>query len=119
VGITCLLAIPIDSLLYRALASLLPSPRSELNLVTSTANDLPGLVGEISDLKPDMVILAESTPLAAKDMLGRLLMSHTELRVVVVSEDTNWLSVFHKKDMEMTSQADLLDVLYFDCFDQV
>ena len=116
---TCLIALPTDSLLYRALVSILPSARSELRLVSSTANDLAGFMAEISDLKPDIVVVAESTPLAAKDTLGRLLMSHTELRVVVVSEDTNWLHVFHKKDMEMTRQADLLDVLYFDCFDQV
>lgn len=118
-NITCLLAIPSNSLLDRALASILQGAKAELKLFTSAAQDLAGLVTEIADLKPDIVIISESMPVAAKDKLTSLLMSFTELRVVVVSEDTNWLHVFHKRDMLMTRQADLLDVLYFDCLDQV
>lgn len=118
-SITCLIAVPKDTLLDRALANILIGARNELKLFTSAAKNLPDLVAEISDLKPDIVILAESMPLAAKDALGSLLMSHTELRVVVVSEDTNWLHVFHKKDVLMTRQVDFLDAIYFDCLEPV
>ncbi len=117
--ITCLLAIPNNTLLDRALGSIIVNGSPEIKVVTSKAKTLAELVVEISDLDVDVVIVGESMPMAAKDALVSLLMSFTELRVVVVSEDTNWLHIFHKKDSLMTRQADLLDVLYFDCLDQV
>ncbi len=118
-GITCLIAVPNNTLLDRALASVILSGSSEIKLVTSIARNLQELVSEISDLRADVVILSESMPLAAKETLISLLMSFTELRLVVVSEDTNWLHVFHKKDILMTQQSDFKDSIYFDCLGQV
>jgi chemotaxis response regulator CheB len=113
-SITCVLVVQQDSLLNEALTSILLSSKSELKIVTSAAKDVGELIAEIPDLKPDLVLLGESMPLAAKDALAHLLMSYPELRVIVVSEDTNWLHVFHKKDMLLSRRADLLDVIYFD-----
>jgi len=118
-SITCLIAIPNNTLLDRALASVILEVNSEIKLVTSAARNLTELVSEISDLKADIVILSESMELAAKDALISLLMSFTELRLIVVSEDTNWLHVFHKKDMLMTRQTDFKDSIFFDCLDRV
>ncbi len=118
-GVTCLLAVPNNTLLDRALASVILSGNSEIKLVTSAASTLAELVSEISDLRADIVILSESMPLAAKESLISLLMSFTELRLIVVSEDTNWLHVFHKKDMLMTRQSDFKDSIFFDCLGQV
>lgn len=118
-NITVLLAIPDNTLLDRALASIIVGGSPEVKVVTSGAKNLNELVSEISDMHIDIVIMAESMPLAAKDILLSVLMSFTELRIVVVSEDTNWLHIFHKKDQLMSRQADLLDVLYFDCLDEV
>ena len=107
----CILAVQQDSLIGRALASVLMSSNSDLKLITYQAKDISGLVAETSELKPDVVILGESTPLAAKDSLVQLLMSFPALRVIVVGEGNNWLHVFSKKDKLVTSQTDLLDVL--------
>jgi chemotaxis response regulator CheB len=100
-----------DSLLNRALASALLRSDCEIKIIPSSANDAKSLITETSKFKPDIVIIGESMPLARKDALGSLLMSYPEMRVVVVSEDTNWLHIFHKTDKLMTRQADLLDVL--------
>ena len=118
-SITCLLAVPNNTLLDRALASAILSGNSEIKLVTSAARNMAELVTEISDLKADIVILSESMPLAAKDALISLLMSFTELRLIVVSEDTNWLHVFHKKDMLLAQQSDFKNSIFFDCLDQI
>ncbi len=118
-GITCLIAVPNNTLLDRALASVILNGSSEIKLVTSIARNLQELVSEISDLRADVVVLSDSMPLAAKESLISLLMSFTELRLVVVSEDTNWLHVFHKKDILMTQQSDFKDSIYFDCLDKV
>lgn len=112
-GITCVLAMQQHSLMNQALITALLSSIPEHKVVTSTANGLETLITEISELKPDVVLLGEATPLAAKDTLAHLLMCFPELRVIVVSEDTNWLHVFHKKDMLLTRQSDLFDIVYF------
>ena len=107
----CVLAVQQDSLIGRALASVLMSSNSDLKLITYQAMDIRGLVAETMQLKPDVVILGESTPLAAESSLGQLLMSFPALRVIVVGEGNNWLHVFSKKDKLVTRQTDLLDVL--------
>lgn len=112
-SMTCMLAVQQHSLLNQALITALLSSAPEHKLVTSTANGLEALITEISELKPDVVLLGEAMPLAAKDILAHLLMCFSELRVIVVSEDTNWLHVFHKKDLLLTSQRDLFDIVYF------
>jgi chemotaxis response regulator CheB len=111
-GITCVLAMQQHSLMNQALINALLSSIPEHKVITSTANSLEALITEISELKPDVVLLGESMPLAAKDTLAHLLMCFPELRVIVVSEDTNWLHVFHKKDLLLTRQSDLLDIVY-------
>jgi hypothetical protein len=118
-NITCLIAIPNDSLMDRALGSVISGGGSEINLVKSTANEMAELIEEISDKRADVVVLTESSPLAGKDGLISLLMSFPELRIVVVSEDTNWLYVFHKRDLLMSQRADFRNAIYFDCLDQV
>jgi chemotaxis response regulator CheB len=111
-SITCILAMQEHSLMNHALVTALLSSIPEHSVVTTTANSLEALIAEISELNPDVVLLGEATPLAAKDTLAHLLMCFPELRVIVVSEDTNWLHVFHKKDLLLTRQSDLLDIVY-------
>jgi len=118
-NITCLLAIPNNSLLERAIGHVISDGSSEINLVTSSAKNLAELIAEIANKGAEIVVLADSMPLNAKDTLVSLLMSFPELRVVIVSEDTNWLHVFHKKDFLMNQQADFRNAIYFDCLDQV
>jgi DNA-binding NarL/FixJ family response regulator len=108
---TCVLVTKQDSMLNRALTDLLQSSECELKIITSGANDVHGLIAETSKVKPDIVILGESTPLARMDVLGNLLMSYPQMRVVVVSEESNWLHIFDKKDKLMAQNSDLLDVL--------
>ena len=112
-GMTCILAVQQYSLMNQALINALLSSVVEHKVLTSTANSLEALITEISELKPDVILLGEAMPLAAKDTLAHLLMCFPELRVIVVSEDTNWLHVFHKKDMLLTRQSDLFDIVYF------
>jgi len=111
-SMTCVLAMQQHSLMNHALITALLSSVPENKVLTSNANDLEALITEISELKPDVILLGEATPLAAKDTLAHLLMCFPELRVIVVSEDTNWLHIFHKKDLLLTRQSDLFDIVY-------
>ena len=107
----CVLVTKQDSMLNRALTDLLQNSNCELKIITSGANDVHSLIAETSKVKPDIVILGESTPLARMDVLGNLLMSYPQMRVVIVSEESNWLHIFDKQDKLMTGNADLLDAL--------
>jgi hypothetical protein len=98
-------------MINRALTDLLQSSNCELKIITSGANDIHSLIAETSRVKPDIVILGESSPLARLDVLGNLLMSYPKMRVVVVSEESNWLHIFDKKDKLMAQNSDLLDAL--------
>lgn len=100
-----------DSLLNSALTDILKNSTCVLKVVTSPVDDVKGLIEETSKLKPDVVLIGESTPLAQEDVLGHLLMSNPELQVIIISEDSNWVHIFHKKDFLMTRQSDLLDVM--------
>jgi DNA-binding NarL/FixJ family response regulator len=100
-----------ESLLNQALANILKNSECDISVITSGAMEAKGFIEETAELRPDVVILGESTPMASKDVLGYLLMSNPEMQVVIVSEDTNYLHIFHKKDMLITRQTDLLDVL--------
>ena len=66
----CVLAVQQDSLISQVLASVLMSSKSELKVITYQAKDISGLVAETSELKPDVVILGESTPLADERFFG-------------------------------------------------
>ncbi len=112
---TCVIVMRQDSLLNRAMGSILLNSNPALKVFTSQAKDVGELITEVAELKADFVIMEESTPMATEEILGRLLMSYSELHVIVVSEETNWLHVFHKRDLLMKRQADFLSVLQSDC----
>lgn len=114
-SIPCVLIMPEDSLLNQALINIVIDGMPAVNVITSEANDFEGLIAEISDLKPDTVLLRESTESAAEDYLTHLLMAyHDRLRVIVVSEDSNWLHIFRKDEMLLKRSNDLLDILNSD-----
>jgi DNA-binding NarL/FixJ family response regulator len=100
-----------ETLLNSALANFLKNSACEIKVITSGENEVNSLIAETFALKPDIVLIGESTPLAQQDVLGHLLMINPELEVIIVSEDTNWVHIFHKKDKLMTRQTDLMDVL--------
>jgi hypothetical protein len=106
----CVLVMKTDVLLKRAVISLMDL-EMELEIVVSDAVDIPDLARDVSKINPDIVLFSESQPVAAKETLVQLLLSHPRLRVVIVSVTSNWLHVFDKEDMLMTSLDDLLNVI--------
>jgi chemotaxis response regulator CheB len=106
----CVLVMKNDSLLKRAVVSLVISG-CELDVVVSEAADFHELTGDVAKLQPDIVLLGESMPWAAKESLSNLLMTCTRLKVIVASEDSNWLHVFNKEDKLLTGLNDLISVI--------
>jgi DNA-binding NarL/FixJ family response regulator len=112
VDIPSVLVIKKNSLLNQAMASILHSSGSRLKVITSSAIDVQGLASDIANHKPDVILLEESMTLANKDALTHLLMVYPNLRVIVASDDSNWLHIYRKKDMLMTRPGDLLNIIF-------
>ena len=106
----CILVLKADVLVKRAFASLMTSG-ADFEVVVSEAIDIPELADDISKTKPDVVFLSISIPLAKTDSLSQLLIRHPGLRVVVVSDDSNWLHIFKHEDKLLTCLDDLLLVI--------
>lgn len=107
----CVLVTQQNELLDRALVDMLLSPKGKHELITSSAQNLDELLTDVSNQVPNVILIGESTPLATRDTLIPLLMAYPILRVIVVSEDTNWLHIFSKKDLLLTQTSDLLNLI--------
>jgi len=65
------------------------------------------IASAIAQIQPDVVFLGESMPMVGNEALSHLLTDHRKIRVIVVSEDGNWLHVFKKEDKLLTGLNDL------------
>ena len=99
-----------NSLLNSVLTDLL-SRHSELNVMAGEAVDLEGLMDEITQFEPEVVLMGQSMPLASVQSLAKLMIMQPGLRVIVVSEDTNWLHIYQKEDVLLTCADDFYEVV--------
>ena len=107
------IAIQKNSLLSDGLSSLLNSVSTH-KLVHTSAQNAEDLSNEIFRLKPDVILLAENSQLVNSESLSGILFAHPKLRIVVVSENSNWLQIFYKKEVLLTQFSDLLAVINAD-----
>ena len=107
----CVLAVLTASLFTVAVTSLLAAEPS-LRVVASEATSFADLLREINCLDPDVILLEESMLLTTNTSLIDLMNTYSELRVIVVSENNNWLQVFRKKTQLITSAADLIEAIH-------
>jgi chemotaxis response regulator CheB len=112
----CVLLVQTASLLNDVLLDLLFSG-SELKVVTSDARDIQDITRDIARNEPDVVVLVDwlpgtgEKPLAEFETLARLMNTRANLRVIVISQNSNWLKVFRKEDVLLSHAADLIDVI--------
>jgi len=106
----CVLVMKGDVLLKRAFVSLMILG-GEFEVVVSEAIDVLELADDISKTKPDVVFFSVSIPWARIDCLSQLLIRYPGLKVIVVSEDSNWLHIFKHEDQLLTSLDDLLLII--------
>jgi hypothetical protein len=109
----CVLVHKSDVLLKRAVLSLM-NLEKELEIVVSEAVDINELSTDVSKINPNVVFFSETQPLAVKETLAQLLISHPKIRIVIVSVNSNWLHIFNKEDKLLTRLEDLLTVIKAD-----
>jgi len=106
----CVLVMKSDAMMKRAFASLV-TVKGELEVAVSEALDVSELAEDLFTKKPDIVFLSETTPLAQNDSLLQLLIRYPGLKVVVVSNDSNWLHIFKHENKLLISIDDLLPII--------
>ena len=109
--IPCVLAITKDSVLGHALTNLINSSDVGFVVVESNAGTFDELIEEINTNNADVILLEKSDPFAREEMLTRLLMLYPRLLVIIVNEENNWLHIYRREDLLMTSPADLITAI--------
>jgi DNA-binding NarL/FixJ family response regulator len=107
----CVLIMVSNNLLKQAMVSLLVD-QSNMTILTGELNSQQELVDEIQHYMPDVVVMAEGTGLSSTEALVSLLMLYPGLRVIVMSEENNWLHVFSKDEVLMSQATDLVDLIH-------
>jgi DNA-binding NarL/FixJ family response regulator len=110
-NIPCVLAITKDSLLGFALTNLINASENGLVVIESNAQTLEEFIKEINDNEADVILLEKSSPFAGEAALTKLLMLYPKLLVVIVNEENNWLNIYRREDLLMTSPTDLMNVI--------
>ena len=110
-NIPCVLAITKDSLLGFALTNLINASECGLVVIESDAQTLEELIQEINGNEADVILLEKSSSFAGEAALTKLLMLYPKLLVIIVNEENNWLQIYRREDVLMTSPADLMDVI--------
>jgi len=82
-----------------------------LKLYESNAIDFSGLLDEISEVEPDMILLEESSPFLEDSFLVLLLVNKPGLPVIVINEDTNVMHVVHRETTLLTTSNDLVETI--------
>jgi hypothetical protein len=109
-GTPCVLIMEQDVLLKRALASLLSLGR-DVEIVVSEAVNIEELIIDINKINPDAVLFSESVRFSQSDSLSRILKVSPMPKLIVVSEESNWLYVINREDKLLTDLSDLLVVI--------
>ena len=110
-NIPCVLIVVKNSLLSFALTNLINASDKGVAVIESTARELDELIIEINNNEADVVLLDKTSSFASEEMLTKLLMMYPKLLLIVVNEENNWLHIYRRDDILMTSARDLLSAI--------
>jgi len=111
VPIPCVLVITENSLLGMALTNLINTSKSGLVVFESSAKEFDELIWELNTYSADVLLVEKNNSFAGEESLMRLLTLYPKLLIVIVNEEDNWLNIYRRENLLMTSTADLLDVI--------
>ena len=109
--IPCVLVITVNSLLGLALTNLINASDTGLVVFESTAKEFDELKWEINTYSADVILVEKNNSFAGEDTLTKLLTLYPKLLIVIVNEEDNWLQIYRRENLLMTSPQDLLEVL--------
>lgn len=108
VQISCLLVVTKESLLNLALTNLIGASGKGLVVVNSIADTFEELINEINTFTVDVILLEKNSSFAGDEALTKLLMMYPKLSLIVLNEEDNWLQIFRREEILLTSAEDFL-----------
>jgi hypothetical protein len=104
----CFLAGRNESLFKNLVANLLIDLIADLDLYESQAEDLEGLLNEISKIDPTLIILDDSSSFSGESSIMSILMHQPNLPVIVIGMDSNLMHILRKETKIINSSNDLV-----------
>ena len=107
----CFLVGQKDSLFKLLVASLLSDLATNLKLNESRSTGLEGLLNEISEAEPNLILLDEASPFSGDSYLIQLLINVPNIPVIVISEVSNEMHILHRESVILNSSSDLIKTI--------
>ena len=105
------LVISKDSLLNLALTNIISDSNLDLSVIESKAQQYDELVVEINTIIADVILLDKASSFATEDILTKLLMLYPKLLLILVDQHSNWLHVYRREDILISSSTDLMEII--------
>jgi len=105
------LVISMDSLLNLALTNIITDSDLGLSVIESKAQQYEELVEEINTIIADVILLDKASSFATEDILTKLLMLYPKLLLILVDPQSNWLHVYRREDILISSSAELMEII--------
>lgn len=106
----CLIVIDNHSPLNLAVEMFL-APRLSLRAIKSCAIDFQSLVDEIVSLKPQVVMIEDKTIQGDCNLMNKIFELNIDLKVVVVSSETNYIRIFRKDEVLIQNASEFLEII--------
>lgn len=99
-----------ELLLSAGVANLL-SREADLEIVNAMSGDTATLVEQIQAYRPDVVVLDEVTYLSVRTELLASFETYPELRVVMVSQESNLIQIYQGQQVSITQATDFVNIV--------
>jgi len=111
VSIPRVIVVTKDSFLNLALPKLIAVSEGKFDVVESNANGLDELAEEINATEANVVLLEQNDLVTEGDIFEKVLSVHPNLFVIITNQEDNWLRIYRRQDVLISSSADLINVI--------
>jgi len=108
------LIVNVRSLLLETVAGLLDSNgNGNFDVVSTLVDNLPELIHEIGQIKPDIIVLDEATAFTKPADLIVALLNIQAIRLIVVNSETNKMGLYDKSEFMISHPSHFIDALNY------
>ena len=84
---------------------------ADLDVIGISPFNQEGLAQEINRLRPDVIVLDDTSRLADSTKLLSLLKDSSKVRIVVISANHDLVRIFNKRETQLCRASDLFDII--------
>lgn len=107
----CVLVITNDTVLGYAMTNLFRDSHDGIRVAISQAQTLEDLVMEIQDHQASILLFEKSHPYGGEKELTEIQTLYPNLKMIIVTEESNWMQIIGVRDILMNSSQDLVNLI--------